>query len=234
MKIPVIFLSIFYILYGLFKVIIGYCVFYVPPENIDKIPIVNYFSIASNDKTLAGQFYDYTLLIFGIYIILSGFALLNVFPTHINNLFDMSYVKYNIYNIYNLFGIIILIFYILVLHIDLPISKNLDDNKLQYEIFGYGGSLFFFIVPIFWYAMSFISTLYKNLSKDIKTIIIIGTIIILSIAYEIIYKYLYNTYNKYKVKRVNTTTTTIPLPLPLSSPLYSHLYSPLSLPLPLY
>jgi len=70
-------------------------------------------------------------------------------------------------------------------------------------------------VPIFWVAISYFSTLYKNLSKDIKTIITIGTIIILSIAYEIIYKYLYNTYNKYKVKRVNTTITAVPLPLSL-------------------
>ena len=99
---------------------------------------------------------------FGVYTILTGLALLNCFSPVMNNFFEN---KYNIYYIYTIFGLSLLIFYLLVLYTDLPISKNLDTNKTQYEVYCYSGGLSFLALPLFWYYFIYVDPIYKNIPK---------------------------------------------------------------------
>ena len=180
----IIFFAICYILFGIYKIIIGLSILFLSNYKLDNIPIIKYFSDTITDKTLAGQFYNYILLLFGIYTILCGLALLNVFSQNINNIFENKQV---IYIIYSIFGLTILLFYLLVLYTNLPINKDLTNNETQYTMFCYGGGLSFLIVPIFMNFMKYVKPVYKSISKDNQTIIIIGLIIMFSIIIDIIY-----------------------------------------------
>ena len=177
-------LVIFYIVYGIIKIAIGLSILFLPIEIILKIPILNYFIDVISDKTLAGQFYDYTLCFFGVYTIICGLSLLNVFSQSLTDFIDSKNI---IYTIYIIFGIIILIFYSLVLFTDVPISKDLTKHKLHYQIYGFIGGISFIFIPIMWETIIYLHPIYKQLSQDTQLIIIITTIMIFTIIGEIIY-----------------------------------------------
>ena len=194
-----IFFAICYILYGIFKIIISIGILFIPLNTIESTPIVNYFNSTFSDKTTAGVYYDYVISIFGVYTILTGLALLNCFSPVMNNFFEN---KYNIYYIYTIFGLSLLIFYLLVLYTDLPISKNLDTNKTQYEVYCYSGGLSFLALPLFWYYFIYVDPIYKNIPAKFKTIIIITVTIILTLTAETIY------HKYYKNNPISTIITT--------------------------
>jgi len=181
MNIKTIFFALCYIFYGIFKLSIGISISVLPEYVINEIPILKYFSDTFIDKTLAGKFYDYILILYGFYTILAGLALLNIFSPNINYFFEN---KHFIYILYSTLGISVLIFYSLVLYTNVPISKNLVEHKGNYEIICYVGGFSFLALPIFWNYMTYMHPVYKNMSKDMKYIIIIGVTIFLSIIYE--------------------------------------------------
>lgn len=182
--------AIVYILYGLFKIITGIILLYLPLNYIKKIPILKNFIGFANDRTLAGMFYDYILIAFGIYTIICGLVILDVFSKPINTFFDN---KITIYIIYYIFGITTLVFYLLVLYTDAPIPKALDENKLHYEIYGFGGSAMFLLIPIMWDIIVYINPKFKRLSIEKQVIVIIGITIVISF----IINSIYNKYNTY-------------------------------------
>jgi hypothetical protein len=196
MEIKTIFFALCCILYGILKISLGISLSILPEYIIDKIPILKYFNDKNFDKTLAGRFYNYILVVYGFYTILAGFALLKMFSPNINYFFEN---KEFIYTLYSVLGITILIFYLLVLYTNVPISKNLDEYKNNYEIICYVGTLSFLALPIFWNYMTYMHPIYKNMSNDMKYIILIGFTIFLSIIYEIIYKI----FNKNKINKIN-------------------------------
>ena len=181
MNIKTIFFALCYIFYGIFKLSIGISISVLPEYVINEIPILKYFSDTFIDKTLAGKFYDYILILYGFYTILAGLALLNIFSSNINYFFEN---KHFIYILYSTLGISVLVFYSLVLYTNVPISKNMVEHKGNYEIICYVGGFSFLALPIFWNYMTYMHPVYKNMSKDMKYIIIIGVTIFLSIIYE--------------------------------------------------
>lgn len=181
MDIKTIFFALCYIFYGIFKLSIGISISVLPEYVINEIPILKYFSDTFIDKTLAGKFYDYILILYGFYTILAGLALLNIFSSNINYFFEN---KHFIYILYSTLGISVLVFYSLVLYTNVPISKNMVEHKGNYEIICYVGGFSFLALPIFWNYMTYMHPVYKNMTKDMKYIIIIGVTIFLSIIYE--------------------------------------------------
>ena len=77
-----------YIFYGVIKTFGILLLLFLPEDKISTIPILkNYISFAK-DKTLAGHFYDYIMMIFCFYIICYGFSILQYFPTNVDNIFE--------------------------------------------------------------------------------------------------------------------------------------------------
>ena len=167
MDIKTIFFALCYIFYGIFKLSIGISISVLPEYVINEIPILKYFSDTFIDKTLAGKFYDYILILYGFYTILAGLALLNIFSSNINYFFEN---KHFIYILYSTLGISVLVFYSLVLYTNVPISKNMVEHKGNYEIICYVGGFSFLALPIFWNYMTYVHPIYKNMSNDMKYI----------------------------------------------------------------
>ena len=197
MNIKTIFFALCYIFYGILKISLGISLSILPEYVINKFSILKYFNDKNFDKTLAGKFYNYILILYGFYTILAGLALLRLFSPNINYFFEN---KEFIYIIYSVLGISILIFYSLVLYTNVPISKNMVEYKHNYEIICYVGGFSFLALPIFWNYMTYVHPIYKNMSNDMKYIIIIGVTIFLSIIYEIIYKFFNQTKSNINTK----------------------------------
>ena len=180
-------LGILYLLYAIIKITVGVALMFLPLDIIAKTPILKIFIKETSDKTLAGRFYEYILLIFGIFSLIEGLALLDILPFYIAHYFESKWVEYIVFII---LGLILTVFYSLVLYTDLPISKNKTDNQ-HYKIFGLGGGLSFLIMPLIWEAVARIVPSFDSLSRDIKAAIIVGIVIVFTIIGDLIYVYLH-------------------------------------------
>jgi len=118
-------LAILYILYGVVKIVIGFIVMYMTPEEISKIPVLSMLSKEAADKTLAGRMYEYVLMAFGVFTIIHGLLIFGLFPKWFVFGFEQKTVQYGVF--FGL-GAIMTIFYCLVLYTSLPIDKKTKDN----------------------------------------------------------------------------------------------------------
>ena len=180
-------LGILYLLYAIIKITVGLALMFLPFDIIAKTPVLKIFIKETSDKTLAGRFYEYVLLIFGIFSLVEGLALLDILPFYIAKYFESKWVEYIVFIV---LGLLLTVFYILVLYTDLPISKNKTDNQ-HYKIFGLGGGLSFLIMPLIWEAFAYIVPAFDTLSREIKAAIIVGIVIVLTIIVDLIYVYLH-------------------------------------------
>ena len=174
-----------YIFYGITKVIIGLSVMSLPTKYIAQIPVFKWFIKAISDKTFAGRFYEYVLLIFGFYTILHGLALFNTFPKKINNYIENPRVTYAVFEI---FGIVLTVFYFLVIYTNLPIDKDKSSYN-DYKLFGLSSGILFIILPILWEGFDYISPLFSRLSREVQSLILLSFIIILLFIIDLIYNY---------------------------------------------
>lgn len=85
----------------------------------EKIPIANIF--VNNDKSFAGLYSEIALILFGLYSLFHGAAILHWFPPMINTLFE---TQISLIYFYSMFAIAYIGFYSLVLFSDLPIQRN--------------------------------------------------------------------------------------------------------------
>lgn len=180
------FVAFLYILYGITKVIIGLSVMTIPLNIINRIPILNWFVKTISDKTIAGRFYEYILLLFGFYTIIHALALFEVFPNNINVLLDQKIILYSVFGI---FGIILTIFYSLVLYTNIPIDKDVKHYD-DYKLFGLGGGLSFIILPILWEIIDRGIPFFRSLSNEIQKLILFSGVIILLFIFDLIYNYI--------------------------------------------
>ena len=179
-------IAFLYIFYGITKLIIGLSIMTIPINIIKNIPVLNWFIKTISDTTFAGRFYEYILLVFGIYTITHGLALLNVFPRKIHNFIESDFV-FNY--VFILFGVILLVFYCLVLYTNIPISKNVA-NYNDYKLLGIGSGAAFLVVPLLWYIFEAISPWFVRLNRELQNLIILLIVIIALIIIEGIYSYL--------------------------------------------
>jgi len=134
---------------------------FIPPDlehQLSMIEGVNLFF--SGDDTLAGHMIDYILLAFGLFTILHGSALMEVFPMKTNNYIESKNFQYLIYTLLGIFSII---FYTLVLYTKLPISKDPRQYN-NYKLYGYLGGISFLLVPLIWEFLEYIFPILNTLS----------------------------------------------------------------------
>lgn len=182
-------LGILYLLYAIVKISIGFSLIALPLEKIKQIPILNLFTKETADKTAAGRFYEYVLLIFGFFSLIEGLALLNMLPEQYSRYFESKWTEYTVFII---LGLLLTIFYILVLYTDLPISKNKDDMT-HYKILGLGGGISFLLMPILWEIIGYSVPAFNKLSVETKSAVVVGIVILMTIIGEFIHLYLHKT-----------------------------------------
>ncbi len=177
-----------YILYGVVKLSLGLTVMLLPQDKIESTPIIKMFSKHSADKSFAGRFYEYVLLIFGCYTIMYGLNILNVIPEPYHSIIDKKETEYTVFII---LGLALTIFYTLVLYTDVPISKQ-DDSRESYKVLGLFGGLSFLAMPIIWEMLEDAYPYFKSLPLHKKSLFILSSVILSIITIEFIYKLLYN------------------------------------------
>jgi len=109
------------ILFGFIKTIVASTSLLIPQTRpyYEKVPIANIF--VNNDTSFAGIFSELGLILFGVYSLFHGAAILNWLTPTLNIIFE---AKITLYYIYSLFAITFIGFYSLVLFTKLPIDKN--------------------------------------------------------------------------------------------------------------
>ncbi len=176
-----------YLTYGIVKIILGMMLINVPYEYLLQIPIINLLLPNIDDDTLAGSFFEYMLVVFSIYTIFVGLALLDVFPNRFRLFLENKRTEYAVFII---IGALLLIFYSLVLYTNLPISKKTDDESMyNYGFYGYLGSFSFIIMVAVFELMYWMEPSFRSLSFERRALIISGLSIIFIIGTAIVIKY---------------------------------------------
>ena len=178
-----IFIGILELLFGIFKVAIIFCLFFVPEKYTKDIPVLNKILVNANDNTLAGHLYEYVLLIIGIYSILSALTIFGVLPEWF---IDQQLVEFVLFTG---LGAIMVVFYSLVLYTNLPITKNVN-NYHYYFLLGLLGGITLIAIPIILQSIYYIVPVFHQLHSSVKTIIILVAFIIITLIIEYTY-YLY-------------------------------------------
>jgi hypothetical protein len=165
------FIAAYYIIYGITKLIIALSLFYIPASVLSKIPILNKFVMDLEDKTLAGHFYEYILMIFGIYTIIMGISLLHILPYGMRVIIENKIFEYSVFII---LGLALVIFYSLVVFTNLPISKSNDErNIFYYKLLGIGGGISFLIMPIIFEIIEYFFPVFDKLPFEHKAMYIL-------------------------------------------------------------
>ena len=169
-------LATYYLLYGISKILIALSLMAFPLSILSKIPLVNYFIIATKDDSFAGHYYEYILMIFGIYTIIMGLSLLHILPYFIRLRIENKIFEYSVFI---LLGLALIIFYLLVIYTDLPISKSKnEDDIFHYKILGIGGGISFLLIPLVLELINYFFPIFKGHNLETRSIIILtGSII---------------------------------------------------------
>jgi hypothetical protein len=172
-------LGIVFILYGILKLIAFFALVFVPPQMQDKLATISGLNLLfTGDRTVAGRVVEWVLVVFAVFSIVHGMALLSAFPRSVDAFIESHVFQYTFYT---LCGIVLVIFYTLVLYTDLPIPKT-PDNRNIYWTYGYlfGGS--FIIVPVVWELARHVFPLVSALSLRHNLMLVTTIFIAVSIA----------------------------------------------------
>lgn len=162
--------GIFSILYGLTKVVFGISILVVPQHILKHIPVLNLFIPEQEDSTMAGRLYEYTFILFGIFTILNGMAVLSLLPLAMSKLFESKYTEYTVFIV---LGSVLTVFYSLVLFTNLSINKSVAGDK-HYKIFGLGSGIAFLCMPLLWELIAFALPQFSKLPMEQKSMWIIA------------------------------------------------------------
>lgn len=173
-----------FLAYGILKILLVTSLFIIPQDiehQLATIDVINIF--VTGDDTLAGKMYEYVLLVFAIFSIVHGLALLGVFNENFHNIIESEEFQFPFYII---LGLWLLVFYFFVLYTKLPISK--DPNKMyNYKLYGYMGGLSFLLVPVTWKIIEYFNPYLTHLHKDTQlmymTIMMLGALLGIFILY---------------------------------------------------
>jgi len=169
-------LATYYLLYGASKILVALSLMSFPLSILDKTPILNYFIITTEDDSFAGHYYEYILMIFGIYAIIMGISLFHIFPYFIREKIENKIFEYSVFI---LLGLALIIFYSLVIYTDLPIKKSKkEDDIFHYKMLGIGGGISFLLIPIILELINYFFPIFKGHNLETRSIIILtGSII---------------------------------------------------------
>lgn len=196
-----------YLLYGIIKVSVGISLLLIPSDKIKKLPVLKLFAAELEDTTLAGRLYEYVLIIFGIYTIIFGLALFNLYPYEYRNFLENKYTEYSVFII---IGLILTIFYSLVLYTKLPISKNMKYED-HYKLLGLIGGLSFLVMPLIWEILEYINPVLNNMSYELRSLTILGGSILFIIILGLIYTFYIKDKKKFKAETKDIIESKIPI-----------------------
>jgi uncharacterized membrane protein len=178
-------LGTLYILYAIVKITVGLSLFILPLNVISNTPVLNLFTKEAADKTFAGRFYEYILLLFGVFTLFNGLALFDLLSPSLIRYFESEHTEYIVFIT---LGTLLTVFYSLVLYTNLPISKNKAYYD-HYKLLGLIGGISFLVMPIIWEIIAFVVPAFRALSREGRAIFVISSIIITVIIGELIYTY---------------------------------------------
>lgn len=164
------FMGILYLVYGVSKLIIGTVMMALPADQIARIPILKKLVEDGKDDTISGHMYEYMLMLFGVYTILYGSALLGFLPYSVLLQLERKQVEYSVFIV---IGLILVIFYSLVLYTKLPIPKE-EKHRSHYLWFGLGGGISFLIMPVIWELLAWAVPALHELPYATRSLVILG------------------------------------------------------------
>jgi uncharacterized membrane protein len=179
-------LGIIYIIYALVKITVGVSLMVLPISVISTTPVLKAFVKEVADKTFAGRFYEYILLLFGVFSLFNGLALLDLLSPAMTRYFESQWTEYVVFIT---LGVALVAFYSLVLYTNVPISKNRDSYD-HYKLLGLFGGVTFLAMPLLWEFMGYAVPAFNQLSLENRSAAIVGGVIIISIIGELVYLYL--------------------------------------------
>lgn len=128
-------IGVLLIMYGIFKICLAMATLFLPKEH--HVP---FGFLLKDDHTLAGIMLDIVLLLFGIYTIAHGLALLELIYTSVGD--HLNSREFNKV-VYALFGVFLLVFYTIVTTTHW-IKKD-PTQDMTYRLVGIGGGLLFLL-----------------------------------------------------------------------------------------
>lgn len=149
-----------FLLYGISKIVIFLTILAIPPKVQDKladVPLIN--SIITGDRSDAGHGIEYVLLVFGIFSVFHGLAMLNGLPVSMS---DFVLSRSFQFTFYILCGTFMIIFYSLVLYTNVQISKK-PENYDVYWIYAFLVGPSFLAVPVIWQLSLFLIPIVSNM-----------------------------------------------------------------------
>jgi uncharacterized membrane protein len=179
-------LGMIYIIYAIVKITVGISLMVLPISTISTMPVLKAFVKEIADTTFAGRFYEYILLLFGVFSLFNGLALLDLLSPAMTRYFEAQWTEYAVFIT---LGIALVLFYSLVLYTNIPISKN-RENYDHYKLLGLFSGVTFLVMPLIWEFIGYAVPAFNQLSVENRSAAIVGTVIIISIVGELIYIYL--------------------------------------------
>jgi uncharacterized membrane protein YidH (DUF202 family) len=200
-----------FLAYGVIKIILVLGLMLIPPQIEKKLAAIEGFDMfVSGDDTIAGKMYEYVLLAFAIFSIIHGLALLGVFNQTIHNIIEKKAFQYPLYIA---LGLWLMIFYLIVIYTNVPISKDTENPKhmTNYKIYCWFGGLSFLLVPVVWEIIEYFNPSVEGMRQDKQlmymTLLMLGAIFIIFLVY-IVVKRLYSLYQTKKLNNKNNTNNT--------------------------
>lgn len=132
------------IVYGVGKIIVGAVALSMSDETRARLAKDPFWRLVfSTDTTLAAQFIEIALVVFGIYTIANSLDIFGIVKMPFIN------TRTFLYSFYGIIGIILVAFYYLVVYTNAPISKK-EEYMTRYKIVGLiGGILFLITTPVY-------------------------------------------------------------------------------------
>lgn len=193
-------IGIVFLIYGIVKIVLVTSLFLIPPEIENKLSAIEGIDLfVSGDPTLAGEMYEYVLLVFAVFSIIHGLALLGFFSERVHNIIESKNTQYPMYIA---LGLWLIIFYGLVLYTNLPIEKD-PKYMHNYKIYCYLGGLSFLLVPPLWSVVERVFPSLAYMKEDTQlmymTLIMLAAIFVVFLAY-IVTKRLHKLYKDGKLR----------------------------------
>lgn len=160
-----------YVLYGIAKTAISVAGLTIPYDTLSQVPLLKL--IAHDDDTLAGNMYEYVFLVFALYTLIFGLAILRVFPEAVASIFENTLT--DIVFVCAL-GVFLIIFYSLVLFTSIPIPKK-EDERNSYLTMGLGGGISFIAIPLLFELLSHFLPVFRAMGKLGRAAIILLAVI---------------------------------------------------------
>ena len=192
-------IGLIFLAYGVIKIILVAFLFLIPPSLQKRLAAIEGFDLfITGDPTLAGKMYEYVLLVFAVFSVIHGLALLGAFSKPLHDLLEKKSFQYPFYTV---LGLWLIIFYVMVIYTDLPIPK--DPNKMRnYKIYCYFGGLSFLLVPVIWEAIERSYPSIDRMAQDKQlmymTLLMLAALFVIFIVYVVAMRLYKMRKNKYK------------------------------------